>query len=75
VEPIGFDLEGHASRPVGRTGFSIYKKAGDVAFQLSVHHDCLPRVWWRTGFLRKGSADWPRPFPSITNFALLTFVL
>src|SRR5882672_3494238 len=27
------------------------------------------------GFLRNGSADWPRPFHSITNVALMTFIL
>src|SRR5579872_6725916 len=27
------------------------------------------------GFLRNGSADWPRPFHSITNAALMTFIL
>src|SRR5207245_5510839 len=27
------------------------------------------------GFLRNGSLDWPRPFHSITNVALMTFVL
>jgi cytochrome c oxidase subunit III len=27
------------------------------------------------GFLRNGSANWPRPFHSITNVALMTFVL
>ncbi len=27
------------------------------------------------GFLRHGTADWPRPFHSITNVALMTFVL
>jgi len=27
------------------------------------------------GFVRNGSSDWPRPFHSITNVALMTFVL
>jgi heme/copper-type cytochrome/quinol oxidase subunit 3 len=27
------------------------------------------------GFLRHGTADWPRPFHSITNVALMTFIL
>jgi len=27
------------------------------------------------GFLRNGSASWPRPFHSITNVALMTFIL
>jgi cytochrome c oxidase subunit III len=27
------------------------------------------------GFLRNGSANWPRPFHSITNVALMTFIL
>src|SRR6202049_4763060 len=27
------------------------------------------------GFVRNGSVDWPRPFHSITNVALLTFIL
>src|SRR5271168_5657964 len=27
------------------------------------------------GFIRNGSPDWPRPFHSITNVALMTFIL
>jgi len=27
------------------------------------------------GFLRNGASDWPRPFHSITNVALMTFIL
>src|SRR5438477_3770323 len=27
------------------------------------------------GFLRNGSAAWPRPFHSITNLAVMTFIL
>jgi cytochrome c oxidase subunit 3 len=27
------------------------------------------------GFIRNGTADWPRPFHSITNVALMTFIL
>ena len=27
------------------------------------------------GFLRNGTPDWPRPFHSITNVALMTFIL
>ena len=27
------------------------------------------------GFLRNGTANWPRPFHSITNVALMTFIL
>jgi cytochrome c oxidase subunit III len=27
------------------------------------------------GFLRNGTADWPRPFHSITNVAIMTFIL
>jgi cytochrome c oxidase subunit III len=27
------------------------------------------------GFIRNGTADWPRPFHSITNVAIMTFVL
>jgi cytochrome c oxidase subunit III len=27
------------------------------------------------GFLRNGTADWPRPFHSITNVAVMTFIL
>ena len=27
------------------------------------------------GFLRNGSAEWPRPFHSITNVAIMTFIL
>jgi len=68
-------LEGHATGLSVGPAFSIPTKK--LAMWLFIIADtmtfaaCLVAY----GFLRNGSADWPRPFHSITNVALMTFVL
>jgi cytochrome c oxidase subunit III len=68
-------LEGHATGLSVGPAFSIPTKK--LAIWLFIIADtmtfaaCLVAY----GFLRNGSADWPRPFHSITNVALMTFVL
>ena len=60
---------------VGTGVFDSYEEAGDVAVHHRRHHDFC-RV---PGGLRiscaMGAANWPRPFHSITNVALMTFIL
>ena len=66
-------MEGHATGPMVGPAFSIPTKK--LAMWLFIIADtmtfaaCLVAY----GFLRNGTANWPRPFHSITNVALMTF--
>lgn len=68
-------LEGHATGLTVGPAFSIPTKK--LAMWLFIIADtmtfaaCLVAY----GFLRNGSADWPRPFHGITNVALMTLIL
>jgi cytochrome c oxidase subunit 3 len=68
-------LEGHATGLMVGPAFSIPTKK--LAMWLFIIADtmtfaaCLVAY----GFLRNGSTDWPRPFHSITNVAVMTFIL
>ena len=68
-------LEGHAAGLTTGPAFSIPTKK--LAMWLFIIADtmtfaaCLVAY----GFLRNGSVDWPRPFHSITNVAVMTFIL
>ena len=68
-------MEGHSTGLTVGPAFSIPTKK--LAMWLFIIADtmtfaaCLVAY----GFLRNGSLDWPRPFHSITNVALMTFVL
>jgi cytochrome c oxidase subunit III len=69
------NMEGHSSGLMAERPFSIPTKK--LAMWLFIIADtmtfaaCLVAY----GFLRNGSPDWPRPFHSITNVALMTFIL
>ena len=68
-------MEGHGTTFAGQPPFSISTKK--MAMWLFIIADtatfagCLVAY----GFLRNATPNWPRPFPSITNVALMTFVL
>jgi cytochrome c oxidase subunit 3 len=68
-------MEGHSTGLTVGPAFSIPTKK--LAMWLFIIADtmtfaaCLVAY----GFVRNGSADWPRPFHSITNVALMTFIL
>src|SRR6202047_557072 len=68
-------MQGHSSRMMIGPVFSIPTKK--LAMWLFIIADtmtfaaCLVAY----GFLRNGTPDWPRPFHSITNVALMTFIL
>ncbi len=68
-------MEGHASGVTLGPAFSIPTKK--LAMWLFIIADtmtfaaCLVAY----GFLRNGTANWPRPFHSITNVAIMTFIL
>jgi hypothetical protein len=57
------------------TIFDSYQKTGDVAVHHRRYRRPLPPAWWPMAFMRNGTPDWPRPFHSITNVALMTFIL
>lgn len=68
-------IEGHSTGLTVGPAFSIPTKK--LAMWLFIIADtmtfaaCLVAY----GFLRNGSLDWPRPFHSITNVSLMTFIL
>src|ERR1700694_6080267 len=68
-------MEGHSSGLMVGPPFAIPTKK--LAMWLFIIADtmtfaaCLVAY----GFLRNGTPDWPRPFHSITNVALMTFIL
>lgn len=68
-------MDGHANSSMVGTAFSIPSKK--LAMWLFIIADtmtfaaCLVAY----GFLRNGTANWPRPFHSITNVAIMTFIL
>jgi cytochrome c oxidase subunit 3 len=68
-------MEGHAAGLTIGPAFSIPTKK--LAMWLFIIADtmtfaaCLVAY----GFVRNGSVDWPRPFHSVTNVAVMTFIL
>jgi cytochrome c oxidase subunit III len=68
-------MEGHTSVVAGQPPFSVPSKK--MAMWLFIIADtatfagCLVAY----GFLRNATPNWPRPFHSITNVALMTFIL
>jgi len=75
VSEADFSLEVHTTGLTVGPAFSIPTKK--LAMWLFIIADtmtfaaCLVAY----GFVRNGASDWPRPFHSITNVALMTFVL
>jgi cytochrome c oxidase subunit 3 len=75
VSQADLTMEGHSTSQTSGPAFSIPTKK--LAMWLFIIADtmtfaaCLVAY----GFLRNGTADWPRPFHSITNVAIMTFIL
>jgi cytochrome c oxidase subunit III len=75
VSQADLTMEGHTTALTVGPAFSIPTKK--LAMWLFIIADtmtfaaCLVAY----GFLRNGTANWPRPFPGITNVALMTFIL
>jgi len=75
VSQADLTMEGHSTGLTAGPVFSIPTKK--LAMWLFIIADtmtfaaCLVAY----GFLRNGSPSWPRPFHSITNVALMTFIL
>jgi len=75
VSQADLTMEGHSTGLTVGPAFSI--PTTKLAMWLFIIADtmtfaaCLVAY----GFVRNGAADWPRPFHSITNVALMTFIL
>ncbi len=68
-------MEGHSTSLVAGRPFSIPTKK--LAMWLFIIADTMTfaACLLAYGFLRHGAPDWPRPFHSVTNVAVMTFVL
>jgi len=75
VSQAELTMDEHSTGPMVGTAFSIPSKK--LAMWLFIIADtmtfaaCLVAY----GFLRNGTANWPRPFHSITNVAIMTVIL
>lgn len=71
-------LQSHHHPPgmvVGLPPFSVSAKKMAIWLFIIADSATFAACLVAYGFLRNGSATWPRPFHSITNVALMTFVL
>ena len=68
-------MDGHSTSPMVGTAFSIPSKK--LAMWLFIIADTMTFAACLVvyGFLRNGASNWPRPFHSITNVAIMTFIL
>ena len=68
-------MDGHSTGLVGERPFSIPTKK--LAMWLFIIADTMTfaACLLAYGFLRNGSPNWPRPFDSITNVAVMTVIL
>ncbi len=68
-------MEGHSTSLTAGPAFAIPTKK--LAMWLFIIADTMTFAACLVvyGFLRNGTPNWPRPFPGITNVALMTFVL
>jgi cytochrome c oxidase subunit 3 len=75
VSQADLTMEGHAPGLTLGPAFSIPTKK--LAMWLFIIADTMTFAGCLVvyGFLRNGTANWPRPFHSITNVALMTFIL
>jgi cytochrome c oxidase subunit III len=69
-------MEGHApGLTVGIPPFSVPAKKMAIWLFIIADAATFAACLVAYGFLRNGTPDWPRPFHSITNVAIMTFVL
>jgi cytochrome c oxidase subunit III len=75
VSQADLTMEGHSTDLAVGPAFSIPTKK--LAMWLFIIADTMTfaACLLAYGFVRNGSLDWPRPFHSITNVSLMTFVL
>ena len=68
-------MEGHSTGLTVGPVFSIPTKKLAMCLFIIADTMTFAACLVAYGFVRNGSLDWPRPFHSITNVALMTFVL
>jgi heme/copper-type cytochrome/quinol oxidase subunit 3 len=68
-------MEGHSTAPMAGTIFSIPTKKFAMWLFIIADTMTFAACLFAYGFLRNGTADWPRPFHSITNVAVMTLIL
>jgi cytochrome c oxidase subunit 3 len=75
VSQADLTMDGHSASLTARTPFSMPTKK--LAMWLFIIADTMTfaACLLAYGFLRNGTPDWPRPFHSITNVAVMTFIL
>jgi cytochrome c oxidase subunit III len=76
VSQADLTMEGHApGLTVGIPPFSVAAKKMAIWLFIIADAATFAACLVAYGFLRNGSAEWPRPFHSMTNAAIMTFVL
>src|ERR1700731_1073984 len=68
-------MEGHSTAPMVGPVFSIPTKKFAMWLFIIADTMTFAACLFAYGFLRNGATDWPRPFHSITNVAIMTFIL
>jgi cytochrome c oxidase subunit III len=68
-------MEGHSTAPVVGPIFSIPTKKFAMWLFIIADTMTFAACLVAYGFLRNGTPDWPRPFHSITNVAVMTLIL
>jgi cytochrome c oxidase subunit 3 len=68
-------MEGHSTAPVAGPIFSIPTKKFAMWLFIIADTMTFSACLFAYGFLRNGTTDWPRPFHSITNVAVMTLIL
>jgi cytochrome c oxidase subunit 3 len=68
-------MEGHSAGLMAGTPFSMPTKKFAMWLFIIADTMTFAACLVAYGFLRNGTANWPRPFHSITNVAIMTFIL
>jgi len=75
VSQADLTMQGHSTVMASERPFSIPTKKFAMWLFIIADTMTFAACLVAYGFLRNGTANWPRPFHSITNVALMTFIL
>jgi len=75
VSHADLTMEGHSAGLTAGTPFSMPTKKFAMWLFIIADTMTFAACLVAYGFLRNGTANWPRPFHSITNVAIMTFIL
>jgi len=75
VSQADLTMDGHSTAPIAGPIFSIPTKKFAMWLFIIADTMTFAACLFAYGFLRNGAADWPRPFHSITNVAMMTVIL